>query len=63
MRKASVCAVAILLGIVSLQGDSFAKVFPTPLSANVSPRHCVCCGAKYEEDLRACRNAHFDPHD
>jgi hypothetical protein len=35
MRKASVCVVAILLGIVSLQGDSFAQVFPTPLSANV----------------------------
>ena len=31
MRKASVCAVAILLGIVTLQGDSFAKVFPAPL--------------------------------
>jgi hypothetical protein len=26
MRKASVCAVAILLGIISMQGDSFAKV-------------------------------------
>ena len=33
MRKTSVCAVAILLGIVSLQGDSFAKAFPAPLSA------------------------------
>jgi hypothetical protein len=33
MRKASVCAVAILLGIVSMQGDSFAKLFPAPLSA------------------------------
>ena len=33
MRKASSCAVAILLGIVSLQGDSFATVFPAPLGA------------------------------
>jgi len=33
MRKASVCAVAILLGIVSMQGDSFAKPFPAPWSA------------------------------
>jgi hypothetical protein len=33
MRKASVCAVAVLFGIVSMQGDSFAKVFPAPLSA------------------------------
>jgi hypothetical protein len=32
MRKASVCAVAILLGIVSLQGDSFAKVSPAALT-------------------------------
>jgi len=31
MRKASVCAVAILLGIVSIQGDSFAKVSPAAL--------------------------------
>jgi hypothetical protein len=35
MRKASVCAVATLLGIVALQGDSSAKVFPAPLSANL----------------------------
>jgi hypothetical protein len=33
MRKASVCGVAILLGIVSMQGDSFAKVSPTALNA------------------------------
>ena len=33
MRKASVCAVAILLGIVCLQGDSFARAFPAPLNA------------------------------
>jgi hypothetical protein len=33
MRKASVCAVAILLGIVSMQGDSIAKVSPAPLNA------------------------------
>ena len=33
MRKASVCAVAILVGIISLQGDSVAQVFPAPLSA------------------------------
>jgi hypothetical protein len=33
MRKASICAVAILLGIISLQADSFAKVFPAPLNA------------------------------
>jgi hypothetical protein len=33
MRKASVCAVAIVLGIVSMQGDSFARVFPTALNA------------------------------
>ena len=32
MRKASVCAVAILLGIVSMQGDSFAKVSPSALT-------------------------------
>lgn len=31
MRKASVCAVAMLLGIVSLQGDSFARTLPAPL--------------------------------
>jgi hypothetical protein len=37
MRTALVCAVAILLGIVSIQGDSFAKIspsaFPTARSA------------------------------
>src|SRR5277367_919466 len=33
MRKASVCAVAIMLGIVFMEGDSFAKVFPTGLNA------------------------------
>jgi hypothetical protein len=32
MRKASVCAVAVLLGIASLQGDSFAKVSATVLT-------------------------------
>jgi hypothetical protein len=32
MRKASVCAVAILLGIVSMQGDSFAQVPPAALT-------------------------------
>ncbi len=32
MRKASVCAVAMLLGIVSLQGDSFARTLPAPLN-------------------------------
>jgi hypothetical protein len=32
MRKAPVFAVAILLGIVSIQGDSFANVFPAPLT-------------------------------
>jgi hypothetical protein len=32
MRKASVCAVAILLGIVSMRGDSFAKVSPAALT-------------------------------
>jgi hypothetical protein len=32
MRKASVCAVAILLGIVSMHGDSFAKVSPAALT-------------------------------
>jgi hypothetical protein len=32
MRKASACAVAILLGIVSMRGDSFAKALPTPLT-------------------------------
>lgn len=31
MRKASVCVVAMLLGIVSLQGDSFARTLPAPL--------------------------------
>jgi hypothetical protein len=31
MRKASVCVVAILLGIVSLQGDSLANVSPAAL--------------------------------
>jgi hypothetical protein len=34
MRKASVGAVAILLGVVSMQGYSFAKDFPAPLSAD-----------------------------
>jgi hypothetical protein len=33
MRKPSVCALAILLGIVSMQGGSFAKVFPAPFGA------------------------------
>jgi len=33
MRKTSACAVAMLLGIVPLQGNSFAKGFPAPLSA------------------------------
>lgn len=32
MRKASACAVAILLGIVSMRGDSFAKALPTALT-------------------------------
>jgi hypothetical protein len=32
MRKASVCAVAILLGIVSMQGDSLAKVSSAALT-------------------------------
>lgn len=32
MRKASACAVAMLLGIVSLQGDSFARTLPAPLN-------------------------------
>jgi hypothetical protein len=32
IRKASVCAVAILLGIVSMQGDSFAKVSAAALT-------------------------------
>ena len=32
MRKASVCVVAMLLGIVSLQGDSFARTLPAPLN-------------------------------
>ncbi|HWO31817.1 MAG TPA: hypothetical protein VNO32_23730 [Candidatus Acidoferrum sp.] len=36
MRKASVCAVAILLGIVSLQGDSLAKVSPSALTRAAS---------------------------
>ena len=33
MRKACACAVATLLGIVSLQGNSFATAFPAPLNA------------------------------
>jgi hypothetical protein len=33
MRKTSGCAVAILLGIVSMQGASFANAFPAPLGA------------------------------
>ena len=33
MRKAPVCAVAILLGIACLAGDSFARAFPAPLKA------------------------------
>ena len=33
MRKACACAVAMLLGIVSLQGNSFATAFPAPLNA------------------------------
>jgi hypothetical protein len=32
MRKASVCAVAVLLGIVSMQGDSFAEISPAALT-------------------------------
>ncbi len=32
MRNASICAVAILLGIVFMQGDSFAKVSPAALT-------------------------------
>jgi hypothetical protein len=32
MRKASACVVAILLGIVYMQGDSFAKVSPAALT-------------------------------
>jgi len=32
MRKASVCAVAILLGVVSMQGNSFAKISPSALT-------------------------------
>jgi hypothetical protein len=31
MRNASICAVAVLLGIVSIQGDSFAKGSPAAL--------------------------------
>ena len=62
MRNVPVCAVAILFGIVSMQGDSFGKVSPAALRT-APARGCVCCGAKYEEDHRACGNAHFDPHD
>ena len=58
MRKACACAVAMLLGIVSLQENSFATAFAAPLNA----ASAAVAGAKREEDLRACRNAHFDSH-
>jgi hypothetical protein len=46
MRKASVCAAAILLGIVSLQGDFFAKAFPAPLDAAPAAAFAAAQGSK-----------------
>jgi hypothetical protein len=44
MRKASVCFLAILLGIVSLQGDSFAKAIPAP--SNAAPSAAASAAAQ-----------------
>ena len=63
MRKASVCAVAMLLGIVSLQGRFLRPGLAGTVERGPPPQLRSAAAQSIEEDLRAGGNAHFDSHD